>query len=223
MAKVVFDIETVGVDFDSLEEKDQDYFLRFAKTEQEIEDAKNSLSFYPLTAQIVAIGMLEVDSQQGFVFFQNNSQQMEKFADGKITYHSGTEEEILKNFWKLIDKSAQFITFNGRLFDCPFVMLRSAMNHVKTTKNLVPYRYNHNQHVDLADQLTFYDAMRRKFSLDMWCKAFKIKSPKEEGITGLDVKALYKEGRYEDIARYCIRDVEATRQLYVYWEKYLRF
>ena len=223
MPKIVFDIETVGEDFDGLDSVAQEYFLKFANTDEEKEEAKRSLSFYPLTAQIVAIGMLEVESEQGFVFFQNGSAQMEQFSEGNITYVSGDEKSILENFWKQMKKYSQFVTFNGRLFDGPFVMLRSAINHVPAGKNLVPYRYAHNQHIDLADQMTFYDAMRRKFSLHMWCRAFNIASPKDEGVTGLEVKELFEKGKYHDIARYCMRDVQATKELYMYWEKYLRF
>ncbi len=221
MSRIVFDIETFGQDFDSLDEKSQEYFLRFAKTDQDIEDAKNSLSFYPVTAQIVTIGMLDVDSNKSFVFYQNEGAP-EKIQEDNVTYISGNEKEILEHFWQLIDKASVFVTFNGRAFDCPFIMIRSAVNSVKATKNLVPYRYGKGPHVDLMDQLTFYDAMRRKFSLDMWCKAFGIKSPKEEGVTGLQVKDLFKEGKHMDIAQYCARDLLATKELYIYWDKYIK-
>ena len=77
--------------------------------------------------------------------------------------------------------------------------------------------------MDLVDQLTFYDAMRRKFSLHIWCKAFGIKSSKEDGVTGLQVKDMFKEKRFLEIARYCMRDVQATKELFQYWEKYLKF
>jgi len=222
MSKIVFDIETVGVDFDTLDQTSQEYFLRFADTPEKQEDAKNSLSFYPVTAQIVTIGMLDVDTGKTFVFFQNNGKK-EKIVEDNATYVSGDEKEILFNFWKLIGKADTFITFNGRMFDCPFIMLRSAINSVRATKDLMPYRYGKGPHVDLYDQLTFYGATTRKFSLDIWCKAFDIKSPKQEGITGLQVKDLFKEGKYMDIARYCARDLEATKQLYLYWESFLKF
>ena len=222
MSKIVFDIETVGQDFDSLDEASKEYFLKFADTDQKIEDVKNSMSFYPVTAQIVTIGMLDVETNKSFVFFQNGGVK-EKFQEGDITYLSGDEKEILGHFWKLMERANTFITFNGRVFDGPIIMLRSAMNNVRATKNLVPYRYDAKIHVDLCDQLTFYDAMRRRFSLDMWCKAFGIKSPKEGGITGLEVKEFYGKGLYKDIARYCARDLQATKELYLYWENYLKF
>jgi predicted PolB exonuclease-like 3'-5' exonuclease len=86
----------------------------------------------------------------------------------------------------------------------------------------MPNRYN-GAHIDLLDQLTFYGASRRKFSLDMWCKTFGIKSPKEEGITGYDIKNLFTDKRYLDIARYCLGDIKATKELFGYWENYIKF
>ena len=222
MSKIIFDIETAGVDFDSLDEASKEYFLKYADNPQKIDEVKNSMSFFPVTAEIITIGMLEVETNRSFVFFQNGGVK-EKFQEGDATYVAGDEKEILAHFWKLIEKATVFVTFNGRVFDCPFIMLRSAMHKVRASKNLMPYRYDPKLHVDLCDQLTFYDAMRRKFSLAMWCKAFAIPSPKEGGITGLQVKEFYQKGAYKDIARYCARDLQATKELYLYWENYLRF
>lgn len=223
MAKVIFDIETVGTDFELLDDTSKEYFLKFADTPEKEEEARNSLSFYPLTAEIVAIGMLEVETDKGAVYYQNNNGEPDKFTEDGIVYLAGSEEEILNNFWKQIKKCTQFITFNGRVFDCPFIMLRSAIRQITPTKNLMPYRYAYKEHIDLADQLSFYDAMRKKFSLHMWCNAFGITSPKKEGITGLQVKDLYKEGKYKDIARYCFRDIKSTKELFLYWDHYLKF
>lgn len=222
MAKIIFDVETVGNDFELLDEVSQEYFLKFADTEAKKEEAKNSLSFYPLTAQIVAIGMLDSESDKGYVFFQNGAKK-DIFKEGNTQFVSGNENEILTNFWKVLKDYTTVITFNGRAFDGPFVMLRSAILKIKPSKNLMPPRYGHLVHVDLQDQLSFYGAMYRKFSLHMWCKAFGIKSPKESGVTGLDVKNLFKDGKFLEIARYCAGDLIATKELYGYWEKYIKF
>lgn len=223
MPKIIFDVETVGQDFETLDDASKEYFLKFAETEEKKEEAKNSLSFYPLTAQIVAIGMLEAETDKGFVYYQNGGGKPEKFTQGDVVFVSGNEKEVLSNFWSQLKNYSQFVTFNGRLFDCPFLMLRSAINHIRPTRNLMPYRYAHSEHVDLSDQLTFYDALRRKFSLHMWCQAFGVKSPKEDGMTGLQVKDFYKDGKYREIATYCLGDIKATKELFKYWEKYIKF
>ena len=55
----------------------------------------------------------------------------------------------------------------------------------------------------------------------MWCRGFGIESPKEE-VSGKEVPGMFRKGRYLDIARYCARDLFATRELLLYWEQYFR-
>jgi hypothetical protein len=86
----------------------------------------------------------------------------------------------------------------------------------------MPNRY-HLSHTDLLDLLTFYGAVRRKFSLHMWCKAFGIESPKEEGVSGYEVHDLFQQQEYLTIAKYCAGDLYATKELFEYWEKYIKF
>ncbi|MEW6162501.1 MAG: ribonuclease H-like domain-containing protein [Nitrospirota bacterium] len=222
MSRVIFDIETVGKDFESLDRATQEYLLRYAETEDEKEEIKDRLSFYPLTGEIVTIGLLDPDTQKGKVFFQNAGDPLLPFEEDNVFYETGTEKEILEKFWDVIKGYDQFITFNGRSFDCPFILIRSAVRKVKPRRDLMPNRYN-DTHIDLLDQFTFYGASRRRFNLDMWCRTFGIKSPKEGGITGDEVKELFKAGRYLDIARYCIGDLRATRELLIYWENYIKF
>ena len=222
MAKIVIDIETIGFDFESFEKKTQEYLLKYATTEEEKTEIKKRLGLYPLTGEIVAIGMLNPDTQKGILLFQNNSGDQMEFEESGIEYQSGTEENMLEKFWEIIEKYDTVITFNGRNFDVPFLLLRSAKHSVRPTKNLLGYRYEFQKHCDLLDQLTFYGAMR-KFNLDFYAKFFGIKSSKEDGIDGSMVSELYQTGRYFEIARYCARDLATTRELYLYWNKYLKF
>lgn len=222
MSRLIFDIETVGKDFDSLDKATQEYLLRWTETEEDVQGVKDGLSFYPLTGEVIAIGMLNPDSMKGAVYFQAPGDSLLPFEEDGISFRACTEKEILTHFWDAIKSYDRFITFNGRAFDCPFIMVRSAIHRIKPTRDLMPNRYN-GSHLDLLDQLTFYGASRRKFSLDMWCKTFGIKSPKSEGITGYEVKDLFASGRYVDIAKYCFGDIVATKELLAYWENYIRF
>ena len=223
MKKVIFDIETAGVDFESLDEKSKEYFLKFADTDEKVIEAKESLSFYPLTAQIVAIGMLDADEDSGVVYFNDPSGNLKPTKKSGIEFIPLDEKGILENFWKKIRNFDQFVTFNGRSFDCPFILIRSAINKIKPSRNLIPYRYDAKIHVDLMDQLMFYGASSKRFSLHMWCKAFNIKSPKESGVLGREVKEMFKQGKSLQIAEYCMGDLFATRELYFYWDKFLKF
>ncbi len=221
MAKLLFDIETVGFPLESFDEDQQKYLMRFAATEEEREEAKRKLNLNAPTAQVIAIGMMNPETLSGEVLYQAPEGEGSTTSDGDIEFRSGGEPDLLARFWDTVTRYDQFITFNGRSFDCPFLMLRSAMTGVKPSRNLLPNRYSH-LHIDLLDQLTFYGATR-KFSLDFYCKSFGIKSPKSNGITGLDLGDLYRAGKHREIAEYCLGDLKATAELWRIWNSHLNF
>ena len=216
------DIETIGKDFADYDQKVQEYLLKYAQTDEEKEAVRQSLSLHALTGEVVTIGMLNPDTGKGVVLFQNKDEKIENFEENGISYETGSESEILEKFWNIIKTYHQIISFNGRNFDIPFLMMRSAINKVRTTRNFLGYRYNPREHCDLMEQLTFYGATR-KFTLDFYAKSFGIKSSKDEGIDGSMIGELYKEKRYLDVARYCHRDLLTTKELHEYWDKYLKF
>lgn len=230
--KLVLDIETVGVDFETLDEISKEqltkYFERYAKDNEELEESKDKLGFWPLTGEVVAIGALNPDTNKGAIYINNNGVKLPQEVEEGIVIETGGEKEILKKFWDAADKYNLFITFNGRAFDIPYLMIRSAINGIRPSKNLLTNRYVNSQsfgalHIDLADQLTFYGAFRRNFSLHFWANAFGIESPKADGITGDDVKRLYKEKKILEIAKYNLGDLKATKTLYEKWNTYLNF
>jgi len=220
--KIVIDIETTGRDFDSLDEISRDYLLKYAQTDDEVKAVKEGMGFSPLTGEIIAIGMLNPDTNNGAVYFQSPELLQEPLKEEGIEYIPDTEAGILRKFWDAVRHYDQIITFNGRGFDAPFLMIRSAVHKIQPTKDLMPNRY-HLSHADLLDLLTFYGAVRRKFSLHMWCKVFGIESPKEEGVSGYEVHDLFQKQEYLTIAKYCVGDLYATKELFEYWEKYIRF
>jgi hypothetical protein len=84
----------------------------------------------------------------------------------------------------------------------------------------MPYRYDAKIHCDLLEQFTFYGALR-KFNLDFYCKSFGIESPKAHGITGLDLKDLFEQKKYREIAEYNLGDLRATAELFRRWDRFL--
>ncbi|HSA31780.1 MAG TPA: ribonuclease H-like domain-containing protein [Candidatus Omnitrophota bacterium] len=220
MNRVVFDIETVGCALEDLDERSRDYFLQFCDSVEGVQKVREQLNCYPLTAQIVALAMMETDHDRGAVYFQHGGN-TKAFKEGGFAYIPCSEMQILEHFWKQMERFEQFITFNGRMFDCPFLMIRSAVRGIPCARNLLPYRYSSSLHIDLADQLSFYDAFRRKFPLHLWCEALGVESPKAHGVDGHRVPDLFAAGEYESIARYCLRDVHSTRELFRKWERFL--
>lgn len=234
MAKLVFDIETIGENFDQMDATTQEALTKWIKREAEdekdyermLKDLKEGLGFSPLTGEIVAIGVLDVEQNKGVIYYQAPNKEIEEFEEGNFKFKAMTEKDMLANFWEGAKKYQEFISFNGRSFDVPFLIARSAANKVKITKDLMSYRYINQSsktiHVDLFDQLSFYGAVRRRNSLHLWCRALGIDSPKDNGVDGGDVAKLFKEEKYVEIAKYNSDDLVATKRLYEMWNEFMR-
>lgn len=231
MAKLVFDIETSALPLERFDEAQQEYLFRQANQlpdeearEARREEIQRLFSLWPLTAQVVCIAMLNAESLRGQVLFTAEDYDASENEAGPVEFVPCVDEvELLTAFWDVAKHYEGVVTFNGRGFDVPFIYLRSAVLNVPITrKDWLGYRFQTEPHCDLAEQLTFYnvsgrDGAARRFNLDFYCKAFGIESPKAEGVTGMDVGPLLAEGRYREIAEYCLRDVRATVHLYRLW------
>ena len=235
MARLVFDIETSALPLETFDEVQQEYLFRDAEkladeTEREVRrgEIRQLFNLWPFTARVVCIAMLNAETARGQVLFVAEDYEEDAGEAGPVEFVPCMDEaELLTAFWDIAKHYDQIVTFNGRGFDVPFIYLRSAQLNVPISrKDWLGYRYATEPHCDLAEQLTFYsvsgrDGAARKFNLDFYCKAFGIESPKRHGVTGLDVNHLLAEGRYRDIAEYCLRDVRATVQLYLIWRERL--
>jgi len=221
MPKLIFDIETVGVDFESLDKASQEMLLANVENDQERDLIREGLGFSPLTGRVVAIGVINPDTNKGCVYYQKQKNEEEESIEETTYIPCADEKEILKRFWEVATHYDQFITFNGHSFDCPYLMIRSAILKIKPTVGLMGYRFGDKPHLDIYDKLTNYGAVRFKRSLHLWCQAFGIESPKDKGTTGNDVARLFKEKKCRDVAIYCTGDLKATAKLYEYWEKYM--
>jgi DNA polymerase elongation subunit (family B) len=235
MARLVFDIETTALPIENFDEVQREYLFRDAEkmedpVQKELRRAEilRQFSLWPLTGQVVCIAMLNVDSARGQVLFTADDFDEEEREAGPVEFVSCVDEtELLTAFWDVAKHYDTVVTFNGRSFDVPFIYLRSAVLNVPISrKDWLGYRYQYDPHCDLAEQLTFYtvsgrDGAARRFNLDFYCKCFGIPSPKSHGITGMDVPELIAQGRYREVADYCLRDVEATVLLYQIWKERL--
>ena len=243
MQSLVFDIETVPLPFDeSFDDVQKEYLLRNCKTEEEIENQKRFGALNPLLGQVVCIGIYIPESKKGAALYLDTSDAEDTVDhdEMQIKYKSFTNEaELLTHFWQGLEERRyhNFVSFNGRNFDCPFLMLRSAVLGVRPTVNFmagtrwtfkVAGKNYEVEHIDLADKLVFGNGFdkngaTRKFNLDFYTKSFGVSSPKSGGITGYEVPQFYAEGRSREIAEYCIRDVRSTGELYEKWQELLKF
>ena len=231
---LVLDIETVGEEWDSLDAVTQENLAWYIKQSSqdegeyayELKLLKEGLGLSPLTGFIVAIGAYDTEQKKGGVYFSAPNARLEDVEEESVAYKPMNEKDMLAQFWKIAQHAQEFVSFNGRAFDAPFLAIRSMVHGVKPTKDRMSNRYLSMQrgcrHSDLYDQLSFYGAARFKKSLHLFCRAMGIESPKAGGTKGDDVAALYKAGRYLDIARYNAGDLVATAALYERWKEAYR-
>ncbi len=218
MKKLVIDIETVGFPWEELDPYVREYMIK-GLSEGDAEEARRAGGLSPFRGKIVAIGVINIGDGRSCVLYEMPGQtelKVEKNNNGR-TYISGTEKQILEKFWEFFDSDSRFISFNGRQFDGPFLMVRSAINGIVPKRDLVGYRYGFHPNCDLREALNFFgtvNARQFKFNLDLACKAFGVETSKGEGLDGRSVESWYRAGRHREIADYCLDDVRATAELY---------
>ena len=227
MRQIVFDIETCAFPQETLTERQREYLFRYAEKEhdpeirdEKLEEAARYLSLYPYTARVIAISIYDLSKDKYLTYFESGTP-VEWKSDDESSYYKGlTEEDMLSSFWKIISQVDRVITFNGKYFDVPFLLLRSAVLRVKPSKIISTGKYDNKNHIDLLDQLTF-SGLTKKFNLDFYCQAFGVESSKSNEVNGMEVKNLYEAGKIKEIAQYCREDVRATFELYKIWDEYL--
>ena len=215
-ATIAFDIEVAGFPWEEVDEITRGYLLNRARDERAREAVPERMALYPGLGKVIAIGMWNLDRQRGLALLEGDEEgearEWERVPRSDIL--RGDEPRLLEAFWDVIErKQPRLVSFNGRQYDGPILMIRSAQLGVPPTRNLLGPRYSIAQHCDLMDVFGFMGTWRERYSLDYWCRRFDVESPKGS-IDGSQVARYYRQGRIEEIGEYCLRDVRATAELY---------
>ena len=217
MKKLVIDIETVGLPWEEHDPYVREYLIK-GLNDGDAEETRRAGGLSPFRGRIITIGVLNIEDGRSCALYEVPGQtDLRAEKAGARTYISGTEKQILEKFWGFFESDSRFISFNGRQFDGPFLMIRSAVNGVVPKRDLVGYRYGFHPNCDIREALNFFgtvNARQFKFNLDLACKAFGVETSKGEGIDGRSVETWYRAGRHREIADYCMDDVRATAELY---------
>jgi len=143
----------------------------------------------------------------------------ENLACKKIgTIGEGKDEgPMLADFAEFVAKwEPTLVTWNGRGFDLPVLMLRSLRHGVCAPwyyrKPGYRYRYSTASHVDLCDILADHGATRMT---SLHGAARLIGLPGKDGVDGSQVEALFRTGQIEALRGYCLSDVAQTAFLFL--------
>lgn len=135
----------------------------------------------------------------------------------------GAERRILETLGcqltDLIAPNGAFTTcvigHNVSAFDLRFLLQRSIVNGIRPHATLARAAqakpWEGGKVFDTMVQWTGSASVR--ISLDKLCKALSIPTPKD-GITGAMVWEAVRDGRIDEVAAYCLKDVTATREAY---------
>jgi hypothetical protein len=212
---IAFDIEVAGFPWEEVDEITRGYLMRRARDEQQREAVPERMALYPGLGKVIAIGMWMVEEDRGLCLLEGRDapvHEWERVPGSKV--YRGDERALLAEFWRIAShKGVRLVSFNGRQYDGPVLMVRSAQHGLAPSLNLLGNRYSLTPHCDLMEVFSFFGAWRERYNLDYWCRRFDVESPKGS-IDGSQVGRAYREGRIEEIGEYCLRDVRATAELY---------
>ena len=183
----------------------------------ELQEEKSRYSFLPLPFhKVVAISAVIADDFGKF---------------DKVSSIQGVDEkDMIKNFLDFINKKEpKLVSFNGRSFDMPMLMIRAMKYNLscpayfekenrelnKSKWDNYRSRYSDRFHVDLMDHIGEFGAVR-SLKLDTICKMAGL--PGKYDVHGDEVTKLYYENELTKIKEYCESDVLNTYWLYLKYE-----
>jgi 3'-5' exonuclease len=215
VSTIVYDIEVAGEAWDDVDPETRAYLAARARDDQDRETLPDRTALFPGLGRVIAIGLHNVEAGRSLLLLDGPTRApMPMAAVDGAEIQRGNERELLTRFWEIAARpGTRLVTYNGRGFDGPVLMVRSAQLGVPCSRDLVGNRFDLTSTCDLMDVLSFFGARRESYSLDYWCRRFGVASPKG-GFDGSQVTTAYREGRIDEIGEYCLRDVRATAQLY---------
>jgi DNA polymerase elongation subunit (family B) len=126
------------------------------------------------------------------------------------------EARTLRGFWKLMkgfNVSRDLIVGHNVIsFDLPFIEKRSLINRVQPTVKLSYARYRNQPIYDTMQVWGHWNL--QYISLGDLAEVLKIGMSKTEGMDGSRVYDRFCEGCHQEIADYCLQDVELVRAIY---------
>lgn len=229
--ELFIDLETYGSK-DNLTDQQCEYIVKRGglSRRQTDEDPLDTLALHPLTGCIVAASVYEPTLKLGRVAYLNpgylvptptepETVSMEGF-DAKFFFDMhAAERYIIRSLWSsiltvLAVPGSRILTWNGRLFDIPFLAVRSAINGISPPVDLMGNRFDlEGPHLDVADILFQYGTLTA-LNFDFTCQQFGLPSPKGD-MGGKDVHAAFERKDYRRIANYCARDTISGGRLWV--------
>ena len=217
----IFDCETIP-DIDLILqtfETNKEDELEIIKEAQEQYAQEKNTTFLPLPYhKVVTLSAVIADEFGRFI-------KVGDFGEGE-----DKEESIIRHFFRFIEeKNPKLVSFNGRGFDMPMLLIRAMKYNLsfpawfdqnnpilnKTKWENYRQRFAEGFHLDLLDSMGSFGAVRN-LKLDTLCTMAGI--PGKYDVSGDQVLDLYYAGKLDLNKEYCQSDVLNTYWLYLKYE-----
>lgn len=135
-----------------------------------------------------------------------------KWEDSPTQTIFGDDEESILEFLTaqiLEHKPRKFISFNGKSFDVPHLMIKAVQHEIYIPFGAMLKRFSTNPHLDVYEILSFYGA-HRKGNLTAWAQRMGVVQPVGKGFM---VHEWWQKGEWENIKAHCASNVESTYAL----------
>jgi hypothetical protein len=166
----------------------------------------------PEYGQILAVGLI----------IEEKSQLLHAGVLGRdrqtMLFHAD-ERRTLKALWNLLrgfHENRDVIVAHNAEFDISFLHKRSVIQGVKPSVRLDVPRYR-SSHVFCTMKAWDLFCWRPGLKLSELAEVLRLNQRKLDGLDGSQVEEMYREGStesHQQIADYCMRDVEMTREIY---------
>jgi predicted PolB exonuclease-like 3'-5' exonuclease len=187
---------------------EREFYNQLQVSKEKFTKEVSEMGLHPLTGRVCCIS-----------YFVTNSNLVTQYPK-IVSYYGADETDIIgkfiqdmMNIMNTNMKVVRIITYNGKSFDLPYLMIRTLVNelHFPFVHDEYFRRYSRSHHFDIYEFLTSSLSSRRgrlkDFALLFRCKNQVVGD-------GSEVQGLIDANNYERIVEHCESNVSATAELY---------
>ena len=168
------------------------------------EKYRGELALSPLTGKIICINAIVAEDIDLPFDVLKPISKFSQIID--INESTLTEEQLLKNFNDFIKTvgSPLYLTYNGKKFDFPYIMIRASKYNINISLPIELYKTE--RHIDLLNN--FFG----QGSLKEWGYFYGITDI--DGSDGSEIAEMFEKGDYQSIQNKCYNDCLVTLNIY---------
>jgi len=181
-----------------------------AYQEAKAEEVYRKLSLNPLWAQVIVISAAYGDEDIVVTYGEDEQSIFNEFD--KYLSSLSLSPQSTKDLIKQSPDTWTIVGYNIREFDAPILFLRAKKYGCKNIERLLRDLSRYDRRIEDVMQMALPTMGKQYLKMDELCKFFGIEGKGD--IDGSNVYDYYLQGKLGEIAEYCKKDVERTRELY---------